>query len=117
VHDAGKITLNHCCGNVEAIIPDLIEIGLDVLQCIQPEAMNPYQLKRQWGDKITFWGGLGSQSTIPFGSPEQIANEVKRLCTEMSVGGGYILGPAKPLQPGTPVENAFAVLEAFTNQV
>lgn len=115
-HRAGKITLNHVCGNVADIMPDLIEIGLDVLQSVQPEAMNPYELKRKWGKHITFWGGLDSQSTIPFGTPEQIRAEVKRLCTEMAKGGGYILGPAKPLQPGTPIENAVAVLDAFVNQ-
>lgn len=113
VHRHGKITLSHCCGNVTDIMPDIIEIGLDVLQSIQPEAMNPYELKSKWGDKITFWGGLGSQSVIPFGTREAIFAEVRRLCDEMSPGGGYILGAAKALQPETSGANAAAVLEAF----
>ncbi len=113
VHDAGKLVLSHCCGDVADIMPDIIEIGLDVLESVQPEAMNPYELKKKWGDKITFWGGLGSQSTIPFGSRRTIFDEVKRLCREMARGGGYILAPAKSLQPETPAENAAAVLEAF----
>lgn len=114
-HDAGKLAISHCCGSVVDIMPDIIEIGLDVLESVQPEArgMNPYELKRKWGDKITFWGGLGSQSTIPFGSRESIFGEVERLCREMAQGGGYILAPAKPLQPETPMENAAAVLDAF----
>jgi uroporphyrinogen decarboxylase len=118
VHAAGKLTLSHCCGSVVDILPDLIEIGLDVLESVQPEArgMNPYNLKRQCGDGITFWGGLGSQSTIPFGTPGQIRAEVARLCREMGVGGGYILAPAKALQPETPAENAAAVVEAFLSQ-
>ena len=97
-------------------MPDLIDIGLDVLESVQPEAsgMNPYELKKAWGDKITFWGCLGSQSTIPFGSPVEIHAEILRLRREMSEGGGYILAPAKALQPGTPTENAVAVVEAFT---
>ena len=78
--------------------------------------MNPYELKRRWGDKIIFWGGLGSQSTIPFGTPQEIHDEVRRLCREMGRDGGYILAPAKGLQPETPIENAVAVVEAFTNQ-
>ena len=78
--------------------------------------MNPYQLKKRWGDQITFWGCLGSQSTIQFASPAEIKAEVQRLCTEMGAGGGYILAPAKSLQPGTPVQNAAAVVEAFTEQ-
>ena len=117
-HAQGKLVLSHCCGSVVDIMPDLIEIGLDVLESVQPEAagMNPYELKRTWGDRITFWGGLGSQSTIPFGTPQDIHDEVRRLCREMGKGGGYILAPAKTLQPETPTENAVAVIEAFTNQ-
>jgi uroporphyrinogen-III decarboxylase len=96
----------------------LIEIGVDVLESCQPEAagMNPYQLKQQWGDKITFWGCLGSQSILPRGTPAQVRAEVGRLCRQMAKGGGYILAPAKALQPETPVENAVAVIEAFTQQ-
>ena len=115
VHAAGKYTLSHCCGSVVDIIPDMVEAGLDVLESVQPEArgMAPYGLKRRFGDDIAFWGCLGSQSTIPFGTPEEIRAEVGRLCTEMGRGGGYILAPAKALQPGTPIENAEAVVEAF----
>ncbi|MGI6207875.1 MAG: uroporphyrinogen decarboxylase family protein [Anaerolineae bacterium] len=116
VHDAGKYALSHCCGNVADIVPDLIEIKLDCLESIQPEAMDPYELKRLYGDKIAFWGGLGSQSTIPFGTPAAIKAEVERLCREMGRGGGYILGPAKSLQPETSTENAAAVVEAFLAQ-
>ena len=117
IHARGKLVMTHCCGSVAEIIPDLIEIGLDVLESVQPEArgMNPYELKKRWGDKLTFWGGLGSQSTIPFGTPAQIHAEVRRLRREMSIGGGYILSCAKALQPETPVGNAVAVLEAFTS--
>ena len=117
-HAQGKIVITHCCGSVVDIIPDLIDIGLDVLESCQPEAagMNPYELKRQWGDQLTFWGCLGSQSTVPFGTPAQISAEIAHLCAEMGSGGGYILAPAKPLQPETPTENAVAVFEAFTQQ-
>ena len=67
------MVLNHCCGSIVEIMPDLIEIGLDVLESVQPEAtgMNPYALKRRFGADLTFWGGLGSQSTIPFGTPDR----------------------------------------------
>lgn len=118
VHQEGKLIASHTCGSVAEIMPDIIEIGLDVLESVQPEAegMNPYELKKKWGDKIVFWGGLGSQSTIPFGTPDEIKAEVRRLCDEMGRDGGYILAPAKPLQPGTPLENALAVVDAFTNQ-
>lgn len=117
-HAQGKIVISHCCGSVADIMPDLIEIGLDVLESVQPEAsgMNPYELKKGWGDRIAFWGCLGSQSTIPFGSPAEIRAEVGRLRDRMGEGGGYILAPAKDLQPETPTENAIAVVEAFTSE-
>ena len=115
-HRRGKLVLSHCCGSVADIMPDIIEIGLDVLESVQPEAkgMNPYELNRKWGDSITFWGCLGSQSTIQFGTPAEIHAEVAHLRREMSRGGGYILAPAKGLQPGTPIANAAAVVEAIT---
>ena len=118
VHAADKYVLTHCCGSIAAIMPDVIEIGLDVYQSVQPEAKDndPYDLKRKYGDQITFWGGLGSQSTLPFGTPAGIKAEVTRLCREMGRGGGYILGPAKAVQPETPTANAAAVLEAFLEQ-
>ena len=118
VHEGGRYTLSHCCGSVAEIMPDLIEIGLDVLESVQPEAvdMNPYKLKQRFGSHITFWGGLGSQSTIQYGPPGAIKTEIDKLCREMGVGGGYILAPAKAIQPGTPVENAAAVVEAFLAQ-
>ncbi len=118
VHQAGKYVLHHSCGSIVEIMDDLIEIGVDVLESVQPEAagMNPYALKARFGNRITFWGGLGSQALIPFGKPEEIRAEVRRLCEEMGKGGGYILSPAKPLQPETPVENAAAVIESFLQQ-
>jgi len=117
VHASGKLVISHSCGSVADIMPDILEMKLDVLESVQPEAagMNPYELKQKWGDRITFWGALGSQSTVPFGTPDEIRSEVERLRQEMGRGGGYILAPAKPLQPETPVENAVAVLEAFTS--
>lgn len=118
IHKQGKYTIIHCCGSVHGIVGDLIDIGLDVLQSVQPEAygMNPYELKKNYGKDITFWGCLGSQSTIPFGTPESIHAEVRKLKREMSKGGGYILDGAKQLQPETPVKNAVAVIDAFTEK-
>ncbi len=115
VHKAGKIVMSHSCGSVCDIVPDLIEIGLDVLESCQPEArgMAPELLKSRWGDKISFWGCLGSQRIIPFGTPTELRDEIRRLRRVMGAGGGYILAPAKPLMPETPTENAVAPLETF----
>ncbi|MFH1707092.1 MAG: uroporphyrinogen decarboxylase family protein [Planctomycetota bacterium] len=112
-HKHGKLVINHSCGSIIDIIPDLIEIGLDVMESVQPEArdMNPYALKKQFGDKIAFWGCLGSQLTLAFGTPAEVKAEVRHLRKEMAVGGGYILAPAKPLQQGMPIANAAALLD------
>jgi uroporphyrinogen decarboxylase len=115
VHDQGKLAIMHCCGSVADIMGDIVDIGRDVIESVQPEAagMNPYELKRAWGDKITFWGCLGSQSTIPFGTPTELREEIRSLRSHMSRGGGYILAPAKPLRSETPTENAIALVEEF----
>ena len=115
VKAAGKVVIAHCCGSAYEIIPDLIEIGLDVLESVQPEArnMNPCALKDQFGDKLVFWGGIGSQSIVPHGSPEQLREELRRLVPHMSNRGGYILATSKALQDDTPVQNALVLLEEF----
>jgi uroporphyrinogen decarboxylase len=117
-HAAGKKVFLHSCGSVAEILPDLIEVGIDILDPVQPEprGMNPYALKKAYGDRITFHGGLGSQTTIPFGTPASIRAEIRRLCRELGRGGGFILKPAKAVRDETPLENALAVLEAFLNQ-
>jgi uroporphyrinogen decarboxylase len=99
-------------------MPDLIEIGMDFLESVQPEAagMNPYELKKKWGDHIGFWGCLGSQSTIPFGTPQEIKEEVRKLRREVGKNGGYILAPAKPLQIETPLENEIALYEVLVEE-
>jgi uroporphyrinogen decarboxylase len=117
-HRHGLPVFNHCCGSVAAIMPDVTEIGLDCLESVQPEAAgnDPYFFKREYGNDITFWGGLGSQSIIPFGTPKELATEIGRLIREMGSGGGYILSTAKGLMPDTPAENAAAIVESFVDQ-
>jgi len=114
VHQSGKFVLNHCCGNIVEILPDLIDIGLDVYESFQPEAMDIYGVKREFGADLTFWGGLGAQSTIPFGTPGDIYNEVKKLRCELAKGGGFILAPSKDPPPETPLENLIALIDSFT---
>ena len=116
IHSAGKIAIAHCCGNIVDIVPDLIGAGLDVLESVQPEAMDPFTLKENFGRHLTFWGGLGTQKLIPFGTPSEIGDQVRRLCSEMGKGGGYILAPAKSLMPETPTDNAIAVVRALLEE-
>jgi len=112
-HEHGKFTLHHTCGNVFDIIPDLIEIGLDCLQCLQPEAMDVYETKRRYGDQLRLWGGLGTQQLLPRGTPQEIHEEVLRLARELGRSGGYVFTSAKPIRDDVPTENAIALLEAL----
>ena len=111
VHTAGKMVFQHSCGNVFDIIPELIEIGLDCLQSLQAEAMDVYEIKRRYGDPLRLWGGLGTQQLLPFGTPEEIREEVRRLKAEMGRGGGYVLTSCKPIMSEVPTENAVAFIE------
>lgn len=102
----------HSCGDIQKIIPELIEIGLDVLNPIQPLAMDPAGLKSLFGDKLCFWGSMDVQGTIPNGTREDIRNEVKLRMKTIGKNGGLILSPAHTIQCDTSVENIFAFYEA-----
>ena len=110
---AGRTTFLHSCGNVREVIPDLIELGLDVLHPIQPEAMDASELKRRYGDRLTFCGGLGTQNVLAKSTPGQVRDEVRRLKKTMGRGGGYILEPGITIQADVPLENILAVIEAM----
>jgi uroporphyrinogen decarboxylase len=111
IHDAGVYTVLHVCGNAEPALEDLIECGLDCLESLQPEAMDVYRLKREYGDRLRMWGGLGVQSTITFGKPDEVIKEVARLKSNIGKGGGYILSTAKEMDETVPVENVIAYFE------
>ena len=81
----------HSDGNIETIIPELIEIGLDVLNPVQPACMDPAKLKRQYGDKLCFWGTIDEQHTLPFGTPEQVREQVQERLETVGYDGGLIL--------------------------
>ena len=103
----------HSDGIINPIIPDLIEIGLDVLNPIQPACMNPAELKRQYGDKLCFWGTIDEQYTLPFGTPDDVRNEVALRLETVGSDGGLILGPTHHVQLDTPMENFHAMHETI----
>ncbi len=107
----GRVVFHHSCGNIVPIIGDMIDIGLDILHPIQPEAMDILYLKKEFGSRLTFCGGIPTQDLLVFGSPEQIREEVRRLKRDMGAGGGYILEPGITLQADVPVENIVAVID------
>jgi uroporphyrinogen decarboxylase len=111
VHSYGKDVWLHSCGKIDAIIPRLIEIGVDVLNPVQPECMDIQMLKENYGHKLTFWGGISTQQTLPYGTPEEVKQEARRVRDLMSKNGGYILSPSQDIQRDVPVENVLALLE------
>ena len=104
----------HSDGNIYPIIPDLIEIGLDVLNPIQPRCMDPEALKKEFGDRLCFWGSLDEQHTLPFGAPADVENEVLTRLGTVGNKGGLIIGPTHHVQLDTPLENFWAMVHAIT---
>lgn len=102
----------HSCGNCEAILDDMIEIGLDVLNPLQPKAIDPIAVKKRYGHRLALFGGLCIQELMPKGTPPQIKQEVTRLTHACGRGGGYILSPAHHIQADTSIDNIMAFYQA-----
>jgi uroporphyrinogen decarboxylase len=102
----------HSDGDCRAIIPELIEIGVDVLNPVQPECIDPAEVKRDFGDRLSFWGTMGTQTTMPFGTPEDVAAVIRERMATVGVGGGLYLAPTHVLQPDVPFENIVTFVDA-----
>jgi uroporphyrinogen decarboxylase len=100
----------HSDGNVEAIIPELIDIGLDVLNPVQPLCMDPAGLKKKYGRNLCFWGSIDEQRTLPFGTAEDVRHEVLERLRTIGRGGGLLLGPTHHVQLDTPLENFWSLV-------
>lgn len=111
IHAAGKDVWVHSCGDIRRIFPDLAEMGVDALNPIQPECMDVYELKEKYGDRIAFWGGISTQKTLPYGTPEEVAEETRRLTAALAENGGYIIAPAQEIQADVPFENLCALID------
>ena len=113
IHSHGAKVKYHSCGSVYEIIPDLIEIGVDVLNPIQALAkdMDPFSLKKEFGDRLCFDGGIDIQDLLPNASADHLRRHVRRMIDVVGKNGGYILGGSHALQADTPVENVTAMIE------
>ncbi len=113
IHSYGKLAMYHCDGAVAPLIPELIEMGVDVLNPIQPDSkgMDPAGLKTQYGQQLTFHGGVDIIKTLPQGSPEQVKKEVRARVKVLGQGGGYIMCSAHHIQPDTSLENILAMYD------
>jgi len=103
----------HSCGAVFDLIPDLIELGFDILNPVQVSArgMDTKRLKEVYGKDITFWGGVDTQRVLPFGKPEDVVDEVKRRIDDLAPGGGFVFGTVHNIQAFVPPENVVAAFE------
>ena len=112
-HSRAKIIF-HICGSAFPFIPDLIDLGVDAINPVQTTAagMEPERLKREFGRDIAFWGGVDTQKILPFGSRQQVADEVRRKVEVLGRGGGYVFAPCHNIQAGTPAENIVAMYES-----
>ena len=102
----------HSCGFVTPMIPHLIDAGIDVLDPVQPECMRFEDIHAQYGDVLSFHGTIGTQTTMPFGTPEEVKREVWRNLEIAGEHGGLFVGPTHLLEPEVPVENIVAYIEA-----
>jgi uroporphyrinogen decarboxylase len=105
----------HSDGYITPIIPELIEIGVDVLNPIQPQSMEPAEIKNRFGDKLCFWGSIDEQHTLPFGTPEEVRKEVVERLRTIGKGGGLIIGPTHNVQLDTPMENFRALVDTVNS--
>lgn len=111
VHELGARVMYHSCGAVRQFIPELIEIGVDVLDVLQFSAagMDPTDIKSTFGDRLSFHGGMDVQSTLPFGSEEEVRRVARERIDVLAKGGGYILSPTHNIQVDTPPANIVAM--------
>lgn len=115
---AAKLFL-HSCGSVRAVIPDLIEIGLDILNPVQVSAagMDSAELKREFGKELVFWGGgIDTQTVLPRGTPEQVRAEVRRRLEDLMPGGGFVFAAVHNIQADVPAENLMAMWETLRRE-
>lgn len=104
----------HSCGDFRTVIPDLIEMGIELIGTMQPcGRMVPHELKAEFGDRVAFLGGLDTQQLLPLGSPVEVREGVRQLLRDYAPGGGYIFMPAHYVNADVPLANIWAMLEAL----
>ena len=110
-HKQGVYVGQHSDGNIVEIFPDLIEIGLDIFNPLEPSTMDVLEMKRRFGDKVTFYGGIDVEKTLPFGTPDEVRAEIRERVVTIGKGGGYILQSSHTMLWDVPLENIIAYIE------
>ena len=116
VKSKGKYVIQHSCGDNREIIGDLVEIGLDCYQTFQPEIYDIAEMKRRYGERLSFWGGVSTQQVLPRVSPRELQEEIVRVVKTLRANGGLIIAPTHALPYDIPPENIMAMVEVFQNQ-
>lgn len=116
VRNAGKYVMIHSCGDVKEILPELVEIGLNVFNPFQPEVMDVFESKRRYYGKLAFNGAISVQHLLPHGTPDDVRRETRHLLTELGKGGGYIASPSHAIPSDVPMENIIALIEILQSQ-
>lgn len=114
----GMPVFYHSDGNLSAVIDELIEIGVTILNPVQPEAIDPFEVKKRYGGRLTIWGGVGTQSVLPHGSPEDVRRTVLEYCKVLGTGGGFVIGPTHAIKEDVPwanIEAFYRAVEEFGN--
>ena len=116
VKSTGRTLAIHSCGNISAILGDLIDIGLDIYQTVQPEIYGLKEVKENFGAHLTFWGGISTQKTLPYVTPDEVKKITAETIKILGKNGGYIAAPTHQVPADVPVENIIALVETFKNQ-
>jgi uroporphyrinogen decarboxylase len=116
VADAGAAVGIHSCGKVQDLFPELIEIGLQVFNPFQPEVMDLWEMKAKYGQQLAFYGGVSIQRLLPFGTPDEVRRETRRMLDDLGKGGGFIIAPSHEMPGDIPLENMLAYIETVQAQ-
>jgi len=112
----GKYVIQHSCGDIRELLPDLIDIGLSCYQTFQPEIYDIEKTKSEFGRDLSFWGGISTQRLLSRASPGDVRRETTRVMEIMGKGGGYIAGPTHAVPGDVPPENILTMFDVFVNQ-
>jgi len=115
VRDAGKYLFIHSCGDVDELFDDLVDIGLNCFNPFQPEVMDIDAMMAGYRGRLSFWGGLSTQKTLPFGTPRQVGDETKHLIA-LGTPGGLVISPAHSVEGDVPLENMLAFIDTCKDQ-
>jgi uroporphyrinogen decarboxylase len=115
VREAGKFVMIHSCGDVDELFDDLVDIGLNCFNPFQPEVMDVADLIGRYRGRLSFYGGVSTQRTMPYATPDEVRAEARRLI-ELGRDGGYILSPAHAVEGDVPLENMLALIDTAREQ-